>query len=342
MRNTPKESRSCGIRRRGAFAAAICCMLLVVAGGAWAAEFTMKVGYVVPESYPHHIAAAEVMKPYIEKESGGRIEVELYPNGQLGQDRQLCESLQLGALEMALPSTTVFAGFIPDFQLMDLPYLFTSKEQVRKALDGEVGALFADLARTQGLYILGYGDIGFLHISNNVRPIEKLEEAAGLKIRVMENPVSIATAKALGMNPSTMTFGEVYTALQQKVVDGQEHCINVTRNMKFNEVQKYYSLTGEAFSSISVVVSEQFMDSLPDDLKEVVRESVRRFSARQREVCDEQEVANLKELKDKGLQVNELSPEEKARFIEATRSVRETYAKQLNQGLYEKILEFVK
>ena len=306
------------------------------------AEFTMKVGYVVPESYPHHIAAAQVLKPHIEKESGGRIAVELYPNGQLGQDRQLCESLQLGALEMALPSTTTFAGFIPQLQLMDLPYLFTGKEQVRSALDGEIGAAFAELARKQGLYILGFGDIGFLHISNNIRPIQKLEDASGLKVRVMENPVSIATAKALGMNPSTMTFGEVYTALQQKVVDGQEHCINVTRNMKFNEVQKYYSLTGEAFSSISVVVSEQFFDSLPDDLKEVVKEAVKRFSVAQREICDEQEVANLQELKNKGMQINELAPEELARFVAATKEVRDSTAQKIDAELYEKIVSFSK
>jgi tripartite ATP-independent transporter DctP family solute receptor len=302
----------------------------------------MKVGYVVPESYPHHIAAESILKPYIEKESGGRIEVELYPNGTLGQDRQLCESIQLGAIEMAFPSTTTFAGFIPQLQLMDLPYLFTSKEQVRNALDGEVGTLFAELARSQGLYIFGFGDIGFLHISNNVRPITKLEDASGLKIRVMENPVSIATGKAIGFNPSTMTFGEVYTALQQKVVDGQEHCINVTRNMKFDEVQKYYTLTGEAFSSISVIVSEQFFDSLPDDLKEVVREAVKRFSVEQRKVCDEQEVKNLQELKDKGMEITELTPEEKARFVEATKPVRDEYAAKIDAAFYEKILGFIK
>lgn len=320
----------------------ICLVLLGTAGCAVSAEFVMKVGYVVPESYPHHIAAASVLKPYVEKESNGRISVELYPNGQLGQDRQLCESIQLGALEMAFPSTTTFAGFIPQLQLMDLPYLFTSKEQVRSALDGEVGQLFAELARAQGMYILSFGDIGFLHISNNVRPIAKLEDASGLKVRVMENPVSIATAKALGMNPSTMTFGEVYTALQQKVVDGQEHCINVTRNMKFNEVQKYYSLTGEAFSSISVIVSEAFFDSLPDDLKAVVTEAVKRFSVEQRKVCDTQEVDNLKELKEKGMQVNELSPEELARFVAATKEVRDSNAAKIDPELYQKILGFLK
>lgn len=316
--------------------------LLLFASGACCAEFSMKVGYVVPESYPHHIAARDVLKPYIEKESGGRILVELYPNGQLGQDRQLCESLQLGAVEMAFPSTTVLAGFVPQSQLMDLPYLFETKEQARAAWDGPVGGRIRELAQAQGLRILGFGDIGFLQITNNVKSIEKLADLAGLKIRVQENPVSIATAKALGMNPSTMTFGEVYTALQQKVVDAQEQCINVVRNMRFNEVQSYLSLTGEAFSSIAVIVGEDFFNSLPSDLQEVVQEGVRCFCVEQRRICEEQETANLKELKEKGMAVNELSSEERKHFVEATEEVRRTFGEKVDPELYQKLMDMRK
>ena len=191
------------------------------------------------------------------------------------------------------------------------------------------------------MYLMGFGDIGFLHISNNTRPIERLEDAAGLRVRVMENPISIATSRALGMNPSTMTFGEVYTALQQGVVDGQQHVINVVRNMNFNEVQRYYSLTGDAFSSIAVIVSEAFFDSLPDDLKAVVEEGVRLFSIEQRRITKAQETANLQELKDRGMQINEIAPEELKRFIEATREVRESNAARIAPELYKKILAYL-
>ncbi len=223
---------------------------------------------------------------------------------------------------------------------MDLPYLFKDKEHVRAALDGEIGEAFKALARKQGLYILGFGDIGFLNITNNVKPVVKLEDAAGLKIRVQENPVSIATAKALGMHPSSMTFGEVYTALQQKVVDAQEHCVNVVCNMRFNEVQKYMSLTGEAFSSIAVVTGEIFFDSLPADLQAVVQEGVRLFSIEQRRVCEEQETKNLKTLIEKGMLVNEITPEERAHFVEATKPVRDSFGSKLAPELYNKIVEF--
>lgn len=311
-------------------------------GIAGAAEFTMKVGYVVPESYPHHIAARDFLKTYIEKESGGRIEVELYPNGQLGGDRQLCESIQLGALEMAFPSTTYLATFMPELQILDFPYLFSSREEVYKVLDGEIGAAFAARAKNEGFYLLGFADIGFMHLTNSDRAIHKPEDTAGLKIRVMENPVYIDTAKAMGYNPTPMSFGEVYTALQQGVVDGQQQSINVIRNMKFYDVQKYLSMTGEAYATISIIASESFMDSLPEDLKTVVRKGVQVFCKEQRNITTEQEVANLKELKDKGMEVNELTDAERKAFVEATRPVREKYSEKAGKKLYEDIEALLK
>ncbi len=319
--------------------------VLFVAGIGSAAEFTLKVGYVVPESYPHHIAARDFLKPYIEKESGGRILVELYPSGQLGGDRQLCEAIQIGSLEMAFPSTTVLASFIPELQLLDLPYLFGSKEQVYKIvdIDGPIGSMIVQKGRNQGMHILGFADIGFMHLTNSERPIKKPEDTKGLKIRVMENPVYIDTAKAIGFNPTPMSFGEVYTALQQRVVDGQEQGVNVIRNMKFNEVQKYLSLTGEAYSTISIIVSENFLDSLPDDLKSVVRKGVDIFCTEQRRINSEQEVSNLAELKEKGMIVNELSEDERRLFVEATEQVRQKYSqREGRKELYEKILSLLK
>lgn len=330
--------------KAGFFAVLLGVLLVLSGSGVQAAEFTLKVGYVVPESYPHHIAAVDVLKPYIEKESGGKISVELYPNGQLGGDRQLCEAIQLGSVEMAFPSTTVLASFIPELQLLDLPYLFSSKEQVYKVLDqnGSIGKLLAEKARSQGMHLLGFGDIGFMSLTNSQHPIKKPEDTKGLKIRVMENPVYIDTAKAIGFNPTPMTFGEVYTALQQKVVDGQEQGVNVTRNMKFAEVQKYLSLTEEAFSTISIIASESFLDELPDDLRSVVIEGVRLFCQAQRKVNSEQEVSNLKELEEKGMVINGLSDEERGLFVKATEPVRQKYAEKINPKLFEEIQLLIK
>jgi len=326
------------------WATILCGAFLLAGSSGFAADFTLKVGYVVPESYPHHIAAVEVLKPYIEKESGGKIVVELYPNGQLGGDRQLCEAVQLGSVEMAFPSTTVLASFIPELQLLDLPYLFSSKEQVYKVVDlnGPIGKVLVEKAKTQGMFLLGIADIGFMSLTNSKHPIKKPEDTKGLKIRVMENPVYIDTAKAIGYNPTPMTFGEVYTALQQKVVDGQEQGINVTRNMKFHDVQTYFSLTEEAFSTISIIVSESFMDEIPDDLKTIVVEGVRLFCEAQRKVNSDQEVSNLKELAEKGMEINPLTPEERELFVKATEPVRQKYAEKINPKLFEEIQILIK
>ena len=323
----------------------VCVFALFMAGTGFAAEFTMKVGHVVPESYPHHIAATEYLKPYIEKGSGGRIEVELYPNSQLGGDRQLCEAVQIGSLEMAFPSTTILAGFIPELGLLDLPFLFATREDVYKVVDinGPVGSVLAAKAREQGIHLLGYADLGFMNLTNSARPITTPEDAKGIKIRVMENPVYIDTAIALGCSPITMAFGEVYTALQQKVIDGQEHSINVVKNMKFEEVQDYLSLTREAYSTISIIASEAFMDSLPADLQDVVKKGVELFCKEQGRINSEQEAANLAYLKEKGMKVNELTPEQRALFVEATKDVREKHARREGrQELYEQVLALLK
>ncbi len=318
------------------------CLLVFFAGQGEAADYTLKVGYVVPETYPHHIAARDVLKPYIEENSGGKIKVELYPAGQLGGDRQLCESIQLGTLEMAFPSTTYLGSFIRKMQLLDLPYLFKSKEDVYKVLDGEIGEMLAQEARKQGFYLFGFADIGFMHLTNSVRPINKPEDAEGLKIRIQENPVYIDTGNAIGYNPTPLAFGEVYTALQQNVVDGQEQGINVIRNMKFFEVQKYLSLTGEAYSTISIIVSESFYDSLDAELQVVVKEGVNRFCKAQREINSQQEETNFEELKAKGMIINEISEESRAFFVEATEPVRQKYSEKIDPDLYKAILETVK
>ncbi|NLM72075.1 MAG: TRAP transporter substrate-binding protein [Synergistaceae bacterium] len=323
----------------------VCVCVLFAAGAAFAAEFTMKVGHVVPESYPHHIAAVEYLKPYIEEQSDGRIEVELYPNSQLGGDRQLCEAVQIGSLEMAFPSTTILAGFIPELGLLDLPFLFSTRDDVYKVvdIDGPVGSVLAAKAREQGIHLLGYADLGFMNLSNSARPITTPEDAKGIKIRVMENPVYIDTAMALGCSPITMAFGEVYTALQQKVIDGQEHSVNVVKNMKFEEVQDYLSLTREAYSTISIIASEAFMDSLPDDLQDVVRKGVELFCKEQGRINSEQEATNLAYLKEKGMKINELTPEQRELFVEATEEVRKKHAqREGRQELYEQILTLLK
>lgn len=189
--------------------------LALLVGSAYAAPVKMKVAYVVPETQSTHIAAEKYFKPYVEKHSKGQIIVELYPNGQLGGDRQAIEAVGLGTVQMTIPAVAVLSGFEPRFQVFDLPFLFNSKKEVYKALDGPLGSKLNAMLPPLGLKNLAYAENGFRMITNNRGPITKPADLAGLKIRTMENPIHMATFKALGANPTPMSFGELYTALQR-------------------------------------------------------------------------------------------------------------------------------
>ncbi len=308
---------------------------LVGSAPALAKTYTIKLAYVVPETQSTHIAAAEVFKPYVEEASKGQIKVELFPNGQLGGDRQAIEAVQLGTVQMTIPAAAVLSGFEPKFQVFDLPFVFKSKEAAYKALDGELGDRLAETLLPLGLRNLAYAENGFRHISNNRAPIHTPEDLAGFKIRTMENPVHMATFKALGANPTPISFGELYTALQQKVVDAQENPIPLVYTSKFYEVQKYYSLTGHVYAATVLLMNEPFFASLPEDLQKVVVEGAVRYRTYQRELSQKQDEEMIAKLREAGMEVNELTEEEKRPFIEKTLPVYDQFADQIGADLIE-------
>ncbi len=297
--------------------------------------YTIKLAYVVPETQSTHIAARDVFKKYVEEKSNGRIKVELYPNGQLGGDRQAIEAVQLGTIQMTIPAAAVLSGFEPKFQVFDLPYLFKSKEVAYKALDGELGQRLNELLLKTGLRNLAYGENGFRHITNNRGPIETPNDLKGLKIRTMENPVHMATFKALGANPTPMSFGELYTALQQGTVDAQENPIPLVYTAKFYEVQDYYTLDGHVYAATVVLINDDFYKSLPEDLQKIVKEGAEKFRDEQRKINTQQEEEMLKLLKKEGMKINELTPEQKQKFIEATLPVYDQFKDKLGEDLIE-------
>lgn len=295
-----------------------CIMLCAAAFPAFAAEYTIKVGSIVSDTHPDMVVMKNTFVPYVEEKSGGRIKVELYPNGQLGGDRELAESVQMGTLQIALPATSVLAGFDKRFQVLDLPFLFTTREAAFEALDGELGAKLNSLLPGKGFGCLGYIENGFRHITNNRKPITQPDDLKGLKLRTMENAMHIAFFKRLGANPTPMSFGELYTALQQGTVDGQENPFTLIYESKFYEVQKYVSATGHVFSVVMLLANKKFMDSLPDDLRTIVADAAAAFVKEHRRVMPGAEDENMKILKENGMALNELTPEQKKPFVEAT------------------------
>lgn len=274
--------------------------------------YTIKVAYVVAESHASHIVMRDVFKK--ELEATGKFKVELYPNGQLGADRQAIESVGLGSVEMTMAGEAAISGFIPEFELVGLPYLFTSIDSARNALDGEFGKELDKLLEEQDIVNLGWGEVGFRNITNDNKEIISPADLTGIKIRTMENPLHIAFFKALGANPTPMAFTELFTALQQGTVDAQENPTALTYNSKFYEVQKFMTVSEHVYTAAPILVNKTFFESLPEDLRATLVEVSTKTRDAQRELILEQNTDFEAKMQEEGVTVTVLTPEQKEAF----------------------------
>jgi tripartite ATP-independent transporter DctP family solute receptor len=281
----------------------------------------MKIGSTVTDDSPGGAVLLNLFEPEIEKRSEGRIDVEVYNNSILGGDRQLYEALQLGTLEASLGPLSTLTNFDAKFGASDLPFLYKDKPTAYAALDGEWGDMLKEDLPNVDMRLLVYCENAFRDLSNNVRPIKTLEDMKGLKIRVMESPMYISTFKALGANPTPIAFSELYTALQQGTVDGQDNGVVLTYTSKLYEVLKYYSVSGQVYAAAGVVVSENWWQSLPPDLQQIVLDVSAECRDKMRADNVDIEAEYLKLIEDSGTEVYVLPPEEKERFREACMAV---------------------
>ena len=300
-----------------------------------AAPYTLKIGSVVQDDSATGISLLKYFKPYVDEKSGGKIVVEVYNNAILGGDRQLFESLQMNTVQGSMGPISVLASFAPDFSICDAPFLFKDKKTAYAALDGEFGAMMTKSLPEKGMRLLGYGENAFRNISSNSKPVTKLEDMKGMKIRVMESPVYINTMKALGANPTPMAFNELYTALQQGTVDGQDNGVVLTHTAKLYEVLKYYTFTEHCYAANAYVFSEEFLQTLPADLLKVVEDGVKYALDNQRRLNTEMEESLIKEIEKSGVQVTRLSAEEKARWQTATAGVIDSMANVVSKEILE-------
>ncbi|MCF4114136.1 MULTISPECIES: TRAP transporter substrate-binding protein [Dethiosulfovibrio] len=305
-------------------------------------KFVFKFGTIVPGTHADCIAANKVFKKSLEEGSNGRIKFELYPNAQLGGDREMVEACQLGVLDGCLPAGSTLVGFDKRFQMLALPYLFRDRETAFKSLDGKVGQTLNSHLPEIGLVGLGFTENGFRHVSNNRGPINTPEDMKGIKLRTMENPMHLAYFKAIGANPTPMAWGELYTALQQGVVDGEENPAALVNEARFYEVQKYYSKTGHVFSACDIIVSKVFFDSLPEDLQKVLIESAKKYAAAQRKEIIKQERESFEALKENGMILNEISPENREKFAELAAPLYSQFKEEIGDELYQMAMELQK
>lgn len=295
--------------------------------------YTIRIAYLVSEEQSSHLAA-KTYKETLEKESDGRLKVELYPNGQLyPSDREAIEAVQLGNVEMTIPAVAPLASFNKKFMVFDLPFLFDNNEAAYRALDGELGQQLLGELENNDLKGLVFAENGFRHMSNNNGPIQGTDDLKGLKYRTLENPVHTDTFKAFGANASPFAFGELYTALQQKTYDAMESPISLYYTNKFYEVQDYLTLTSHVYAATILLMNNDFYNSLPADLQELVVKASEEYRTEQRKIAQEQDVDFLNDLKENGMQVNELTDEQRNEFREATKTVYDKYVPEIGEDL---------
>ena len=248
------------------------------------------------------VRAVALFKQIVEEKSGGRIKVEIYPNNQLGNLRDVVEGIQLGTVQMCNVSS-VLAGFVRELNIFELPFLFENREHLYTVLDSEIGESLRPAFQRRGFHLLGYFDAGVRHIMTVDKPIYSMRDLKGLKIRTMENPLHLASFKAFGANPLPMAYGELYTALEQHVIDGAEAANTNYFSKKFFEPAPNWAQVGWIHLIEYVIMSRYFYEKLPPDYKQIIAEAAVLMVRKERQWYKENEKKALLNLKEKGVEV---------------------------------------
>jgi len=268
------------------------------------AQTVLKFGYAVAKD-SHYGVGAGVFCGEIDKNTNGRYKCQEFPNGSLGGEREMIEAVQLGTLDLVNTSSGPLGNFVPEVKIFDIPFLFRDYDHARKVLDGQIGQDILKKFESKGLVGLTWAENGFRHMTNSKHEIKTPADAAGLKMRTMENKVHMDGYKAFGILPTPMAFPELFTALQQGTVDGQENPIPVILAAKFSQVQKYLSLTGHVYSPASIIMSPRVFNKLSADDKKIFLEAAKSATAAQRKRINDDEARGIEQLRKEGVKVTE-------------------------------------
>jgi TRAP-type transport system periplasmic protein len=288
-------------------------------------ERTIRWGHLNNTDHPISLGVQKFAEVLAAK-SGGKLKVREFPASQLGNELQQQSAVRGGTQEVFSASTTSLAGVIKDLGLFDFPFVVATFDQATALAEGPFGKAMMDMLSEKDLIALGYWGLGFRNVTNSRGPVTKLEDFAGLKLRVIPNPVYLETFKAFKANPVPMAFGELYTALENKTVDGQENPYSVILSNKFYEVQKYVSATNHTFTQNIIIVSKKFWDKLSLEEQKMFRDTYAETVQYQRDQTKRAAEQALAELKSKGMQFNEISPAEYARMQDAVNPVIEKFS----------------
>ena len=295
---------------------------------------TLKLAHVGSQTHQYQIAA-EKFKEIIEEKTDGAVKIEIYNNGVLGNENETVEQVLDGTLDItAVVADSSFANVVPEMNVFGIPYLFRDLNHVYHTIDGEVGQQLIEKANAKGMKFLGFWEIGFRHFTNDKVEIVEPADMAGLKIRVQPSKVWDAHMAALKANGTPLAFNELYSAMDQGVVDGQENPLNTIYSMKFYEVQKYLSLTGHTYSPAAVAMSTKAWESLSPEQQQIVTDAFKEAQLYQREELAKIDANIIDEIKAKGVIVTEPNIEA---FRELTKDIRNVLSEEVPAELIEQI-----
>jgi len=266
------------------------------------AQTVLKIGHVLAKG-SHYDVGANVFCENVEKNTQGRYKCQVYPASALGGEREEVEAVQIGTQDFVITSTGPVGNFVPEMKIVDVPFLFRDYAHARKVLDGKIGQDMLAKFNNHGLVALAWSENGFRHMTNNKRAIVSAADANGLKMRTMENKVHMEGYRAFGIQPTPMAFPEVFGALQQGVVDGQENPIPVILASKFSQVQKHLSLTGHVYSPALILSSPRIMNKLSEADKKVFMDAASKSVAATRKKVNDDEANGISQLEREGMQV---------------------------------------
>lgn len=320
---------TCIAKTKAALAAALLSAGTMLGAGIAHAETTLKVGHVFAADHPWQIAL-EGLSRDVAAATDGEVVIQVYPSSQLGGDREVAEGLQLGTVEMGLFGTGALQVLDKRLIIEELPYAWPTREKAYAAVDGELGEALAEILATKNINTLSWWESGYRHITNSARPIETPADLKGIKLRVPEAELRLDTFRELGALPTPMAFSEVFTSLQQNVVDGQENPLATIYASKFYEVQENLALSGHIWGSAILTISKQAWDTLTDEQKTILREKAEIWKEKEREMIRKSDEEVLAKLEAEGMKVTRPDP---AAFQEMVQPVWDKYESVFGEDL---------
>ncbi len=321
-----------------ALSAAVATLLVAGPVHAQFSERTIRVSNGINQDHPVGNGVARMTACLTEK-SGGKMKLQAFWGGALGGDLQATQALRSGTQEMVVTSSSPLVGILPELGVFDLPFLFQNEAEADRILDGEFGNFIASKLPAVNLVNLSWWENGFRNLTNSRRPVNKWEDLQGVKVRVMQNNIFLDTFKTLGANAVPMAFGEVFTALETRAIDGQENPFVTIDTSKLYEVQKFLSVTRHAYTPFMVLYSKPLWDKLSKDEQSALVSCSIQGRDVQRKVSRELSEKSLANLKARGMQVNEIAPAEYKRMFEQAKSVYEKHQGTIGQETVRRLMD---